>query len=131
MIGLDTNILVRYIVQDEPQQAAAATRLIEGFSPLAPGYVSTVALVETIWVLTVAYKTPKLEIISVIEGLLRSRELVVEDADIHHQALAAFQAAAIDYADAVIAQAGKQAGCDQTVTFDRRTAAGLRTLLEV
>ena len=131
MIGLDTNVLVRYIAQDEPEQAAAATRLIEGFTTEAPGFISTVTLVETVWVLARAYKAPKNAIAGVIEGLLRARELVVENAEAHYLALAAFQGAPADYADAVIAQAGKQAGCERTVTFDRRAAGGLMRLLEL
>jgi predicted nucleic-acid-binding protein len=73
VIGLDTNVLVRYFAQDEPDQAAIATRLIEGFTPEAPGFISTVTLVETVWVLSGAYKMPKPEITAVIEGLLRAR----------------------------------------------------------
>ena len=130
MIGLDTNVLVRYIAQDEPAQAAAATRLIESFTPQAPGFVSTVTLIETVWVLSAAYGTPKTRITAIIEGLLRARELVVEAADIHYLALADFQEAAVDYADAVIARTGSRAGCEHTVTFDRRAAAGLMKLLE-
>jgi predicted nucleic-acid-binding protein len=130
VIGLDTNVLVRYIAQDEPGQAAAATRLIEGFTPEAPGFISTVTLVETVWVLTAAYKTPKPGIAAVIEGLLRAREIVVETPEIHYLALGAYQAAAVDYADAVIAQAGRQAGCDHTVTFDRRAATSLMQRLD-
>ncbi len=130
MIGLDTNVLVRYIVQDEPQQAAAATRLIDGLTSETPAFISTVALVETVWVLAVAYKTPRSSLATVIEGLLRARELVIENADIHYLALGAFQTGALDYADAVIYQVGKQAGCDHTVTFDKRAAASHMTRLE-
>ena len=130
MIGLDTNVVVRYIAQDDPRQSAAATRLIEGLTSEAPGFVSTVTLVETAWVLASAYKTPKPGIAAVIEGLLRARELVVENADIHYLALGVFQAAAVDYADAVIFQVGRQAGCDHTVTFDKRAASSLMQLLD-
>jgi predicted nucleic-acid-binding protein len=124
VIGLDTNVLVRYIAQDEPRQSAAAARLIESFSAEAPGFVSTVALVETVWVLARAYKTQRAAVADVIEGLLRARELVVEDAETHYLALGAFRASSADYADAVIAQAGRRAGCEETVTFDRRAAEG-------
>ena len=130
MIGLDTNVLVRYIAQDEPAQAALATRLIEGFTAEAPGFVSTVTLVETVWVLARAYRTAKPEILQVIEGLLRARDLVVEDAETHYLALNLYAATGVDYADAVIAQAGRRAGCDDTATFDRRAAGGGMRVLE-
>ncbi|CAN7565956.1 type II toxin-antitoxin system VapC family toxin [Phenylobacterium sp. LjRoot225] len=130
MIGLDTDVLVRYIAQDEPTQAALAARLIDGFTAEAPGFVSTVTLVETVWVLARAYKTAKAEILQVIEGLLRARDLVIEDSETHYLALNQFAATSIDYADAVIAQTGRRAGCEFTATFDRRAASGGMRLLE-
>lgn len=130
MIGLDTNVLVRYIAQDERAQAALAGRLIESFTAEAPGFVSTVTLVETVWVLTRAYKTAKAEILLIVEGLLRARELVIEDAETHYLALNQFEATTVDYADAVIAQAGRRAGCEFTATFDRRAASSGMRLLE-
>lgn len=130
MIGLDTNVLVRYIAQDEPAQSALATKLVEGFTAAAPGFVSTVTLVETVWVLARAYTTAKAEILQIVEGLLRARELVIEDAETHYLALNQFEATTIDYADAVIAQAGRRAGCESTATFDRRAASGGMRLLE-
>jgi predicted nucleic-acid-binding protein len=130
VIGLDTNVLVRYIAQDEPSQATLATKLIESFTAEAPGFVSTVTLVETVWVLARAYKTAKAEILQVVEGLLRARELVIEDAETNYLALNQFAATTVDYADAVIAQAGRRAGCEFTVTFDRCAASGGMRLLE-
>lgn len=130
MIGLDTNVLVRYIAQDERTQAALAARLIESFTAEAPGFVSTVTLVETVWVLARAYKTAKAEILQIIEGLLRARELVIEDAETHYLALNQFEATTVDYADAVIAQAGRRAGCEFTATFDRRAASSGMHLLD-
>lgn len=130
MIGLDANVLVRYIAQDDPLQSALATKLIETFTAEAPGFVSTVTLVETVWVLARAYKTPKPEILRIIEGLLRARELVIEDAETHYLALNQFAAKTVEYADAVIAQAGRRAGCEFTTTFDRRAASGGMRLLE-
>lgn len=129
MIGLDTNVLVRYLAQDEPAQSAAATQLIEGFTAEAPGFISTVALVETAWVLARAYRTPRPDIAAIIEGLLRAQELVVEQSETHYLALGTYQATAADYADAVIAQAGKRVGCDETMTFDRRAAQGAQMRL--
>jgi len=129
VIGLDTNVLVRYLAQDEPAQSAVATQLLEGFTAEAPGFISTVTLVETAWVLARAYRSPRQDIVSVIEGLLRAQELIVEQSETHYLALATFQTTTADYADAVIAQTGKHAGCDETVTFDRRAAKGAKMRL--
>lgn len=130
MIGLDTNVLVRYLAQDDADQARLATQLIEGFTQETPGFVASVALVETVWVLSKVYQTSRTEIATVVEGLLRARDLVVEDAETHYLALGVFQTRQIDYADALIAESGRRAGCVETVTFDRRAvASGQMTLL--
>jgi predicted nucleic-acid-binding protein len=129
VIGLDTNVLVRYLTQDDEQQAVLSSSLIDGLTPEAPGFLATVALVETTWVLAKAYGMSRTDIAAVVEGLLRSRELLIEDAETHYLALGAFQAGPIDYADAVIAEAGRSAGCAETVTFDRRAAASGRMRL--
>lgn len=124
MIGLDTNVLVRYLAQDDAGQASLATKLIESFTTDAPGFISTVTLVETVWVLARAYGAARADIGGIVEGLLRSRELTVQDAEVHYLALRAFQTGTVDYADAVIGESGKRAGCVETVTFDRRASAG-------
>ena len=129
MIGIDTNVLVRYLAQDDRDQAAAATQLVESFTAEAPGFISTVTLVETVWVLARAYRTSKAQITNVIEGLLRSQELVIEQAEVHYLALGVYKREPIDFSDAVIAQAGQRAGCTETVTFDRRAAKGARMRL--
>lgn len=129
MIGLDTNVLVRYLAQDEPLQGAAATQLVESFTEDAPGFLSTVTVVETVWVLERAYKTPRHEVAAILEGLLRAKELVVEQAEIHYIALGVYRARGADFADAVIAQLGKRSGCVETVTFDRRAAAAVNMRL--
>ena len=129
MIGVDTNVLVRYLAQDEPGQSAAAAALIDGFTADSPGFISTVTLVETVWVLARAYRTPRATIASVIEGLLRAQELIVEQSEAHYLALGLFQSSNADFADAVIALSGRRAGCVETVTFDRNAADGARMRL--
>jgi predicted nucleic-acid-binding protein len=68
VIGLDTNVLVRYLAQDEPAQSAAATQLLEGFMSHAPGFISTVTLVETVSVLARAYGTPRPDIATIMKA---------------------------------------------------------------
>ena len=131
MIGLDTNVLVRFIAKDDADQAALASQLVGSFTVDAPGFVSTVTLVETVWVLVRGYRTPKAQIVRIVESLLRAREVIVEQAALHHLALAAFRNGSADYADAVIAQTSRRAGCTEVVTFDRRAAqsTGMRLLI--
>jgi predicted nucleic-acid-binding protein len=88
VIGLDTNVIVRYLVQDDVKQSAAATRLIErALSPENPGYVTGITLCEVIWVLTECYSADRVQIRSVVAGLLGSKQLAVEEADLIWKAL--------------------------------------------
>ncbi len=124
MIGLDTNVLVRYIVQDDPRQAAAAARLIEGCTARSPGFVSVPVLVELVWVLTTAYRHGKALVVAVIRQILRTAELTVEDRDTVLAALREFESGAADFADCLIAHRNHALGCTRTYTFDRRAARG-------
>ena len=126
MIGLDTNVLVRYIVQDDPEQARAATRLIEGrCTEKSPGYVSVPVLVELVWVLTAAYRHEKPVVASVIRQILRTTEFLVEDGETAWAALREFEKGGADFADCLIAHRNHARGCTQTFTFDHG-AAGSR-----
>ena len=122
MIGLDTNVIVRYLAQDDPEQSAHATDLIEGLTTADPGFISLVALVETYWVLRSAYGESKARCAELIEGLLDARELRVGSDAIVRAASAACRDDGADFADAVIAELGRVAGCEHTMTFDRRAA---------
>jgi predicted nucleic-acid-binding protein len=77
MIGLDTNVIVRYIVQDDPAQSSAAAKLMDSLSPDAPGFVAMVVAVELVWVLQSCYRSKRDEIVHVLETLLRSKELML------------------------------------------------------
>jgi len=129
VIGLDTNILVRYIEQDDAEQALTATRLIEGFTATEPGFISIVVVTELVWILQRLYKRSKADVLSMITGLLGSRELVVEQSDLVIRAVRDASAGS-DFADCLIVVLGERAGCDKTVTFDRKAArtAGMSLL---
>ena len=129
MIGLDTNVLVRYITQDDRSQSAAATKLIDSLSVEAPGFIAMIAAVELVWVLQGCYAAKRDEIVGVLETLLRSQQLVVERADITWQAVRSFAAGRADFADCVIERCGHAAECDYTATFDQKAAAaGMRLI---
>jgi len=130
MIGLDTNVLVRYIMQDETKQAPLAARLVESLSAQSPGFLPLVAVVELSWVLSSAYGLGRDQLVEAFEGVLRAKELVTERADLVWKALRAFQSANADFADCLIALSAASAGCEKTMTFDRAAAkTGGMTLL--
>ncbi len=131
MIGLDTNILVRYLTQDDPRQAALANALVEEtLTAENPGFISTVALVELIWVLESGYRCDRAQVVDILERLLRAKPLVVERADVVWQAARVFAAGTADFADCLIERAGHANECDHTLTFDRLAVkgAGMRLL---
>ena len=118
MIGLDTNVLVRYVMQDDPRQSPHATRLIEALSADEPGFVPVVALVELVSVLAGSYALDRAQVATVLDTLLRSKELVVDRADLVTQALNRYSAAGADFADALIERIAAAAGCSATMSFD-------------
>ena len=122
MIGLDTNVLVRYIMQDDARQSALATRLVESLSVESPGFVPLVSVVELAWVLSSAYALDRGQVVQAFESLLRTKEIVVERAEIVWKALRVFQRANADFADCLIERSAAVAGCDRTMTFDRGAA---------
>ena len=124
MIGLDTNVLVRYIMQDDARQSALATRLVESLSVESPGFVPLVSIVELDWVLASAYELDRDQIVQAFEALLRTKEIMVERAEIVWKALRVFQSANVDFADCLIERSAAVAGCDRTMTFDRVAAKG-------
>jgi len=122
MIGLDTNVLVRYIAQDDPKQSPKATRLIESLTADAPGYVGIVSIIELVWVLTGCYSLTRDEIGEVLETLLRTKEIVVAQTDTIWKALRLFKDGKADFADCMIEESANGAGCSYTATFDRDAA---------
>ncbi len=124
MIGLDTNVLVRFIVSDDVAQSAVATKIIESLSAESPGFIPLVVVAELVWVLQFSYECDKTEIVTVLERLLRSSELLVEDADIVDQALREYRTSRADFADCLIERCAHAAGCQHTLTFDKRAAGG-------
>jgi predicted nucleic-acid-binding protein len=129
MTGLDTNVVIRYLTHDDPMQAAAAARFIDSLTPDSPGFLSLIVVVELVWVLEASYRFKKSQIVQVLETLLRSKELVIERAEIVWQALRRFAASRADFPDCLIERCAHAAECQRTVTFDRNAArAGMRLL---
>lgn len=129
MIGLDTNVLVRYLTQDEPDQAFLASQFVEGLDESEPGFVSLVALVELHWVLRRAYKVSRDDAAAVVRRLLDAREVAVQQSDAVRRSLTRISTT-VDFADALIAELGTAAGCHYTATLDRGAARipGMRLL---
>jgi len=121
MIGLDTNILVRYLTQDDPAQSAKAAEILERrLTPKTPGFVSVVVVVETVWVLDRAYGLTDQDIAAAVERLLQVEVLTIEDEQEVFTAMIALKQGLASFSDALIAELGARAGCTRTLTFDRK-----------
>ena len=130
MIGLDTNVLVRYLAQDEAGQSARATRLIEReLSEREPGFIGLIVLVETCWVLKRLYGATAAELHETVRDFLDARQLAVENRALVARALGRATDDGADISDALIAECAAGAGCKRTVTFDKSAAkAGMVVL---
>ncbi|MFO1196464.1 MAG: type II toxin-antitoxin system VapC family toxin [Burkholderiaceae bacterium] len=123
MIAIDTNVLVRYLAQDDAAQAAAATQFIEHrLSVERPGFVSSIVLAELCWVLHKAYRVGARELAEVLSDLLSTPVFRFESRDAALAALERFRSHGGDYPDALIRAIGAQCGCKITYTFDRVAA---------
>ncbi len=121
MIGLDTNVLIRYLTQDDPVQSAKAREILERrLTPKDPGFVSVVAMVETVWVLDRAYGLRAQEIATTVERLLQVKVLAIENEQEVFTAMVALKQERGSFADALIAELGVRAGCTRTLTFDQK-----------
>ena len=123
MIGLDANVLVRYIVRDNDEQSEAATRLIESnCTAESPGTVSSIVMCELAWVLTRGYGYPRDMVGRVIRRILLVQELHVEHAEMAWQAVRLFEQGKADFADYLIGLSNRDGKAEVTYTFDRRAS---------
>ncbi|MDR0945780.1 MAG: type II toxin-antitoxin system VapC family toxin [Bifidobacteriaceae bacterium] len=132
MIGLDTNVLARFIVRDDQAQAAAATKLLEARTKTDPALVPLVTLVELWWVLTKHYDFPKAQVADLVDKMLATEGLQLSEPDVVRGAVEKVRSGA-DFADAVIAALAMRSGCDAVATFDRKAIrrAGMRAVAEL
>lgn len=122
MIGLDTNVLVRYIMQDDVRQSPKATALIESLDAESCGFVTLVSVVELYWVLTTCYDLTGEQAASALEAIVATKQLKVERADVVVRALRLFESGKADFPDCLIERSAASVGCEKTMTFDTGAA---------
>ena len=123
MLGLDTNVLVRFLVRDDEAQFDKARKLIK--REVVTGrrvFVSQLVLLETEWVLRSRYGLPKIEIIVAISGLLDATDVQFEDETAIEAALFVWKDNAVEFADCLIGAQNRKLGCRATATFDLKAA---------
>ena len=119
MLGIDTNILVRFLVRDDEAQFEKARKLIH--REVAAGrrvFVNQLVLMEAEWVLRSRYAVPKNQIIEAISGLLDAGDVQFEDEPVIEEALFMWKVATADFADCLIGAKNRRMGCRATASFD-------------
>jgi len=123
MLGIDTNVLVRFLVRDQEAQFEKARKLIKReVAARRRVFVSLLVLLETEWVLRSRYGLPKIEIIAAISGLLDATDVQFEDESAIEEALFVWKDNAADFADCLIGAQNRRLGCRVTVTFDAKAS---------
>ena len=127
MTGLDTNVLLRYLLRDEPSQAGRASRALERDERFLVG---SVVLCELVWVLETGYGFSRVEIAGTLEKILATAQFEIEGKDVAQMALDDFRRSAADFSDCLVGRRNRAAGAAETVTFDRslRGLEGFRLL---
>lgn len=123
MLGIDTNVLVRFLVRDDEAQFEKARKLIK--REVAAGrrvFVNQLVLMETEWVLRSRYAVPKNQIIEAISGLLNATDVQFEDEPAIEEALLIWKDSTADFADCLIGAKNRRMGCRATATFDVKAA---------
>lgn len=124
MIGLDTNVLVRYIAQDDVVQSPLATKYIESFIKKDEYLmVNHLVICELIWVMKKCYDSSKNVIIKVIETILSTDIFEIPNSQVIRQSLKDYKKGNADFADYVVGRINKANGCEQTITFDKKASS--------
>jgi predicted nucleic-acid-binding protein len=122
MTGLDTNILVRHFMQDDSSQVGQVAEITDSLSSAEPGWVGVAVVAELVWVLSGTYRLRKQAMIYVLDRLLASQDILVEQADAVRAAVLLYRNGNADFQDCLIAASAKAAGCSRVVTFDHISA---------
>lgn len=120
MFALDTNILVRYIMQDDKEQALQATKAIEGLTTDKQGFISSIVLCEVNWVLKSAYHIPKEQCIAALNKIISVAVFDIEHIECCLQALKAWQKGSADFSDYLIQSIAEAKGYAVTLSFDKK-----------
>jgi predicted nucleic-acid-binding protein len=122
VIALDTDVLVRFLVEDDPGQTRIAQDLMSGLSEADPGFVCREVVLELAWVLERTYRIDRQRVADALEALVAAREILVETGDDVASSVAAWREGGVGLGDLMIAAAARRAGARAVATFDRKAA---------
>jgi predicted nucleic-acid-binding protein len=123
--GLDSNILLRYFLYDDPKQSLIAERVIDSLTPDSPGWIAVTTLVEIVWALSAQLRVRREPIARILKELLTENAIVVDRRELVERALHFYRTTKADFADCIISVSAKSAGCNRVLTFDENAARDL------
>jgi predicted nucleic-acid-binding protein len=124
--GLDTNVVLPYILGDDPLQSPKSRRIMAGFTAANPGWIALATVLEIVWVLKRKIGVPRYSIADALDRLLAQDSIVIEQADVVAAAAQLYRSLRADFADCLVAESAKAAGCTRTLTFDQIAARDLQ-----
>jgi predicted nucleic-acid-binding protein len=132
MIGIDTNVLVRYLTEDDEIQSTKAIKLIDGYTGTHGAiFVNNIVICELIWVLERGYKYTKNQVTSVLKSILTTVEFGFEDHKILWMSAMEYEQSSTNFADILIGQLNSENDCSQTYTFDKKASSlSMFTIIE-
>lgn len=125
MIGLDTNVLLRFYLKDDPVQSPRARRIVSSLNSAEPGWVGLGGILELAWVMKSKKGAQRHQIADLLESLLTEDRIVVQESGVVANAVQRFRLTRADFADCLIAESARAVGCSKTVTFDEIAARDL------
>ena len=122
MIGLDTNILVRFVAQDDPVNSPRANAIMKSLSVEEPGWIAVTVIAEFVWVMTRTFRISRADVYSMLDMFLTWPDIVIEQVDLVRKAANLFLNGKAEFTDYLVSCAGQAAGCSHTLTFDKKAA---------
>jgi predicted nucleic-acid-binding protein len=122
MIGLDTNILARFFLRDDPEQTPKARAILGSLTAEEPGWIGLATMMELLWLMKSKKKLDRAGTVELLSQLLFKKDIVIEEAEVVQQALILYRSGKADFADCLIAASARAAGCARMLTFDRIAA---------
>jgi len=122
MIGLDTNILVRFVAQDDPVNSPRANAIMKSLSAEEPGWIAVTVIAEFVWVMTRTFRISRTDVYSMLDMFLTWPDIVIEQVDLVRKAANLFLNGKAEFTDYLVSCAGQAAGCSHTLTFDKKAA---------
>jgi predicted nucleic-acid-binding protein len=128
MIGLDTNILLRLVLQDNPDEGLKARRLVESLDTDNPGFINTLVLAEFVWTLQGRIGLSREQTAAAVSGLLNSADIIFEQEELVEHVLDVATKSKANFADLMIALKNEAAGCTKTMSFDKPACRHIATM---